>query len=181
MATVTEKTAIPTGIWKSDPVHSTVGFSVKHMVVATFRGSFTDFGVTLDNSGGEPVLYGAVRVDSVDARDENLKGHLLAPDFFDAEKTPEIRFTSTDIRTEGDELVVDGELEIKGTSRPVVARGTIVGPVENIAGKEGVGIDLSTTVDRRDYGLNWQAQLPTGGDVLAWDVTLEIRLELGRE
>jgi len=84
MATVTEKTAIPTGVWKSDPVHSTVGFSVKHMVVATFRGSFTDFGVTLDNSGGEPVLYGAVRVDSVDARDENLKGHLLAPDFFDA-------------------------------------------------------------------------------------------------
>ena len=181
MATVAEKTAIPTGVWKSDPVHSTVGFSVKHMVVATFRGSFTDFGVTLDNSGGEPVLYGAVRVDSVDARDENLKGHLLAPDFFDAEKTPEIRFTSTDIRTEGDELVVDGELEIKGTSRPVVARGTIVGPVENIAGKEGVGIDLSTTVDRREYGLNWNAPLPKGGFAVENEVTLHVHLELAKE
>jgi polyisoprenoid-binding protein YceI len=181
MATVTEKTAIPTGIWKSDPVHSTVGFSVKHMVVATFRGSFTDFGVTLDNSGGEPVLYGAVRVDSVDVRDEKLNGHLLSPDFFDVEKTPEIRFTSTDIRTEGDELVVDGELEIKGTSRPVVARGTIVGPVENIAGKEGVGLDLSTTVDRREYGLNWNAPLPKGGFAVENEVTLHVHLELAKE
>jgi len=127
------------------------------------------------------VLYGAVRVDSVDARDENLKGHLLAPDFFDAEKTPEIRFTSTDIRTEGDELVVDGELEIKGTSRPVVARGTIVGPVENIAGKEGVGIDLSTTVDRREYGLNWNAPLPKGGFAVENEVTLHVHLELAKE
>jgi len=180
MATVAEKTAIPTGIWKSDPVHSNVGFSVKHMVVATFRGSFDDFAVTLDNSGDEPVIYGAVRVASVDVRDEKLNGHLLSPDFFDAERTPEIRFTSTDIRTEGDELVVDGELEIKGTSRPVEARGTIVGPIENIAGKEGIGIDLSTTVDRRDYGLNWNAQLPKGGFAVENEVTLQVQLELGK-
>ena len=181
MATVAEKTAIPTGIWKSDPVHSNVSFSVKHMVVATFRGSFTDFDVTLDNSGGEPVIYGAVRVASVDVRDEKLNGHLLSPDFFDAERTPEIRFTSTDIRTEGDELVVDGELEIKGTNRPVEARGTIVGPVENVAGREGIGIDLSTTVDRRDYGLNWNAELPRGGFAVENEVTLQVHLELGKD
>jgi polyisoprenoid-binding protein YceI len=181
MTTVTQQTAIPTGVWKSDPVHSSVGFAVKHMVVATFRGAFTDFDVTLDNSDGEPRLYGAVRVPSVDVRDEALKGHLLAPDFFDAEQTPEIRFTSTDIRTEGDELVIDGELEIKGTSRPVEARGTIVGPVENIAGREGVGIDLSTTVDRRDYGLNWNAQLPKGGFAVENAVTLNVHLELGKD
>jgi polyisoprenoid-binding protein YceI len=181
MATVAEKTAIPTGIWKSDPVHSSVGFSVKHMVVATFRGSFTDFDVTLDNSGGEPVIYGAVRVASVDVRDEKLSGHLLSPDFFDAERTPEIRFTSTDIRTEGDELVVDGELEIKGTSRPVEARGAIVGPIENIAGREGIGLELSTTVDRRDYGLNWNAELPKGGFAVENEVTLQVHLELAKE
>src|SRR5215216_8173052 len=115
MATAQAETTIPTGVWKSDPVHSHVGFSVKHMVVATFRGAFTDFDITLDNAGGEPVLYGAVRVGSVDVRDETLNGHLLSPDFFDAERTPEIQFTSTDIRTEGDVLVVDGELAIKGT------------------------------------------------------------------
>jgi polyisoprenoid-binding protein YceI len=181
MATVTQQTAIPTGIWKSDPVHSNVSFSVKHMVVATFRGSFTDFDVTLDGTGGEPVIYGAVRVGSVDVRDDNLNAHLLSPDFFDAERTPEIRFTSTDIRTEGDELVVDGELEIKGTNRPVEARGTIVGPVENIAGREGVGIELSTTVDRRDYGLNWNAELPKGGFAVQNEVTLNVHLELAKE
>jgi polyisoprenoid-binding protein YceI len=181
MATLTQQTAIPTGIWKSDPVHSSIGFAVKHMVVATFRGSFTDFDVTLDNSGGEPRLYGAVRVPSVDVRDETLKGSLLSPDFFDAERTPEIRFTSTDIRIEGDELVVDGELEIKGTNRPVEARGTIVGPVQNIAGREGVGIDLSTTVDRRDYGLNWNAELPKGGFAVENEVTLQVHLELAKE
>jgi len=110
-----------------------------------------------------------------------LKGHLLAPDFFDAERTPELRFTSTDIRTEGGELVVDGELEIKGTSRPVQARGTIVGPVQNIGGKEGVGIDLSTTVDRREYGLNWNAELPKGGFAVENEVTLNVHLELAKE
>jgi polyisoprenoid-binding protein YceI len=181
MATVTQETAIPTGVWKSDPIHSSVGFAVKHMVVATFRGTFTEFNVTLDNSDGEPRLYGAVHVPSVDVRDETLKGHLLAPDFFDAERTPEIRFTSTDMRTEGDELVVDGVLEIKGTNRPAEARGTIVGPVENIAGREGIGIDLSTTVDRREYGLNWNAELPKGGFAVENDVTLTVHLELAPE
>lgn len=181
MATVTQETAIPTGVWKSDPIHSSVGFSVKHMVVATFRAAFADFDITLDNSDGEPRLYGAVRVPSVDVRDETLKGHLLAPDFFDAERTPELRFTSTEIRTEGDELVVDGELEIKGTNRPVQARGTIVGPVQNIAGNEGVGIDLSTTVDRREYGLNWNAELPKGGFAVENEVTLNVHLELAKE
>ena len=161
MATVTEKTAIPTGIWKSDPVHSTVGFSVKHMVVATFRGSFTDFGVTLDNDDGEPVLYGAVRVDSVDVRDENLKGHLLSPDFFDAERDARDPVHLDRHPDRGRRAGRRRRAEIKGTSRPVEARGTIVGPVaEHRPARSGVGIDLSTTVDRREFGLNWNAPLP---------------------
>jgi polyisoprenoid-binding protein YceI len=181
MATVTQETTIPTGIWKSDPIHSSVGFAVKHMVVATFRGAFTDFDVTLDNSDGEPRLYGAVRVPSVDVRDEGLKGHLLAPDFFDAERAPELRFTSTDIRAEGGELVIDGELEIKGTNRPVQSRGTIVGPIEDPAGGVRLGVDLATTVDRREYGLNWNAELPKGGFALENEVTLSVHLELAKE
>jgi polyisoprenoid-binding protein YceI len=181
MATVTQQTAIPTGVWKSDPIHSSVGFAVKHMVVATFRCAFTDFDVTLDNSDGEPKLYGTVLVPSVDARDETLKGHLLAPDFFDAERTPEITFTSSDIRSEGDELIVNGELTIKGTTKPVEARGTIVGPVQNLGGREGLGIELYTTVDRRDYGLNWNAELPKGGFAVENDVTLNVHLELAKE
>ena len=181
MATVTQQTATPTGTWKSDPVHSSVGFAVKHMVVGTFRGAFTDFEVTLDNTDGEPRLYGAVHVPSADVRDETLKGHLLAPDFFDAERTPEITFTSTGIRSEGDELLVDGELTIKDTTKSVQARGTIVGPTESLGGDERIGIDLSTTVDRRDFGLNWNAKLPKGGFAVENAVTLTVHLELPKE
>jgi polyisoprenoid-binding protein YceI len=181
MATVTQQTAIPTGIWKSDPVHSSVGFAVKHMVVGTFRGAFTDFEVTLDNTDGEPRLYGAVHVPSVDVRDETLRGHLLSPDFFDAERTPEITFTSTGIRSEGDELVVDGEFTIKDTTKSVQARGTIVGPTESLGGDERIGIDLSTTVDRREFGLNWNAELPKGGVAVENEVTLTVHLELAKE
>jgi polyisoprenoid-binding protein YceI len=181
MTTAQLEQIIPTGVWKSDPVHSSASFSVKHMVVATFRGGFDDLDITLSNEDGEPRLYGAVRVESVDVRDETLKGHLLSPDFFDAERTPEITFTSTGIRVDGDELVVDGELTIKDTTRSVEARGTIVGPVEHPAGGERVGIDLSTTVDRTEFGLNWNAQLPKGGVALNDAVTLTVHLELAKE
>ena len=173
--------AIPAGTWKSDPVHSHVGFAVKHMAVATFRGSFNDFDVTLENEGGEPKLSGAVRVESVDVRDENLNGHLLSPEFFDAERHPEIKFTSTAIGYEGDDVVVEGDLTIKGTTKRVEARGQLIGPIEHPAGGERVGIELSTVVDRTEFGLNWNAPLPRGGVAVANEVTLSVHLELAEE
>ena len=172
---------IPAGVWKSDPIHSQVDFAVKHMVVATFRGTFTDFAVTLANEDGEPRLYGAVRADSVQVRDENLNAHLLAPDFFDAERYPEITFTSSGIRADGGELVVDGELTIKDVTTQVEARGEISGPVTDPAGGERIGIDLETKVDRTEFGLNWNAPLPRGGVAVENDVTLTVHLELARE
>jgi polyisoprenoid-binding protein YceI len=181
MATAQLESVIPTGVWRSDPVHSSVGFAVKHMVVATFRGSFTDFDVVLATEHGKPRLSGRAKVESVDVRDENLKGHLLSPDFFDAERTPEIRFESNGIRVDGAELVVAGELTIKGVAHPVEARGAIVGPVDHPAGGERVGIDLSTTVDRTDFDLNWNAPLPKGGVMVENGVELNIHLELAKE
>jgi polyisoprenoid-binding protein YceI len=183
MSTVesTNAAVLPAGTWQLDPVHSQVGFAVKYMV-GTFRGSFSPVEATLTvEPDGAAALTGSARAENVKVQEPNLVAHLLSPDFFDAERTPEIRFTSTDIRTEGDELVVDGELEIKGTNRPVEARGTIVGPVENVAGREGVGIELSTTVDRRDYDLNWNAELPKGGFAVQNEVTLNVHLELAKE
>ena len=151
------------------------------MVVATFRGTFADFGVTLANQDGEPRLYGAVRVDSVQVRDENLNGHLLSPDFFDSERFPEITFTSTGIRTDGGDLVVDGDLTIKGTTKRVEARGQISGPVAHPAGGERIGIDLETQVDRTEFGLNWNAPVPSGGVAVENEVTLTVHLELAKE
>ena len=175
MTTVQAETTIPTGAWRSDPVHSDVGFSVRHMVVATFRGSFADFDVTLANQDGAPNLHGAVRTESVQVADENLRGHLLSPEFFDTERFPEITFASTEIRAD------DGELTIKGTTKRVEARGHINGPAAHPAGGERIGIDLETKVDRTDFGLNWNAPMPRGGVAVEDEITLTVHLELAKE
>jgi len=178
---LTEQTTVPAGLWKSDPVHSNVGFAVRHMAVATFSGSFTDFDATLSNQDGEPRLYGAVRVQSVDVRDENLNAHLLSPEFFDAERAPEITFTSDAIHADRGELVVEGRLTIKGATKDVVARGTIVGPELHPAGGERIGIELEARVDRIEFGLNWNAPMPRGGVAVENEVTLTAHLELAKE
>jgi polyisoprenoid-binding protein YceI len=178
---ISTETAIPAGTYTLDTVHSHVGFAVKHMVVATFRGAFTDYNVTLTNEDGDPRLYGAVRADSVDVRDPQLNGHLLSPDFFDTERYPEITFTSSEVDAHQGELVVNGKLTIKDTTKEVVARGSIVGPIEHPAGGERIGIDLETIVDRTEFGLNWNAPVPSGGVAVQNDVTLTVHLELAKE
>jgi polyisoprenoid-binding protein YceI len=171
---------VPAGTWEVDKVHSSVGFEVKHMVVSTFRSKFDDYDARLTVEDGEPKLVGSVRVASIEAKDENLAAHLQSPEFFDAERTPELRFESTSFSREGDEVTVEGELTVKGITHPVEAHGTISGPHVNIGGKEGIGLDLETTIDRTAYGLEWNAPLPKGGFALANDVKLKISLELVR-
>jgi polyisoprenoid-binding protein YceI len=170
---------LPTGTWQVDKVHSSAGFAVKHMVVATFRGRFEDFDATLEvGEDGDAKLVGAVRADSIVVKDENLAGHLKSPDFFDVERYPELRFESTSLRREGDQLIVDGLLTVKGNTHAVEGRGTVVGPHEDIAGNTKVGLTLETVVDRTQFGLNWNAPLPKGGFALENDVALQIELEL---
>ena len=181
MTTAQAESTIPTGTWQSDPVHSRVGFSVKHMVVATYRAGFDDFEIRLSDEDGQPKISGEARVESIESRDETQRAHLLSPDFFDVESHPAIRFESTDIRRDGDKLTVDGELTIRGNTRHVTAVGEISGPVVDIAEQEKVGIDLETKVDRTEYGLNWNAPLPKGGFAVDNEVTLSVHLELIRE
>ena len=172
---------LPAGTWKVDPVHSSAGFAVKHMVVATFRGRFEDFDATLEvGEDGSANLVGTVDPRSIVVKDENLAGHLQGPDFFDTERHSELRFESSSIRIEGDEAIVEGDLTIKGNTNPVTARGAYVGPHEDIAGATKIGISLETIVDRTLYGLNWNAPLPKGGFALANEVTLVVELELAK-
>src|SRR5882757_6023543 len=125
MSTISDvRTALPAGTWRVDPVHSTVGFSVKHMVVSNFRGGLGTFAVMLDEQG----LRGTVDVASVQVSEPNLEGHLLAPDFFDGERYPQLSFASTAIAVTGDTLDIDGELTIKGVTKPVRITGTVTGP-----------------------------------------------------
>ena len=176
----TEST-IPTGSWRSDRVHSRVAFSVKHMVVATYRAGFDDFDIRLSDETGEPKIVGEATVESIESRDAEQRGHLLSPDFFDAELYPTIGFESTSFRRDGDQLSVEGDLTIKGITRRVTATGEISGPVVDTADTEKVGIDLETKVDRTDFGLNWNAPLPKGGVAVDNEVTLTVHLELVKE
>jgi polyisoprenoid-binding protein YceI len=176
MGTLSEiRTELPAGTWRLDPVHSTVGFSVKHMVVANFRGSFGTFDVTLDEDG----LRGTVDVASINVSEPNLNGHLLSPDFFDAERNPQLSFRSKAIRVSESAIDIDGELTLKGTTRPVSIRGTISGPVTHaFDGSERLGLELETVIDRTAYGLDWNAPLPSGGFAVGNDVKLVAELEL---
>ncbi len=180
-AAVDTKTSLPVGTWTSDPTHSSAGFAVKHMVVATFRGRFEELDAKLAVAeDGSAELSGAVRADSIQVKDENLKAHLGAPDFFDVERYPEIRFSSSSIRRDGEELVLDGELTIKDHTHVVEARGTITDPHETLGGAVKIGLTLEAVVDRTEFGLEWNAPLPKGGVALADEVTLTVELELAK-
>ena len=179
MSTISEtRTTLPTGTWQVDPVHSTVSFSVKHMAVANFRGGFGTFNVTLDETG----LRGTVDVASISVSEPNLNGHLLSPDFFDAERHPQLSFRSTAIGVSADELEIDGELTLKGVTRPVTITGVVSGPVTHpFDGSSRLGLELETVIDRTAFGLNWNAPLPTGGFAVGNDVKLYAELELVEE
>jgi polyisoprenoid-binding protein YceI len=142
----TTKQLAPAGTWNADTVHSNVSFEVAYSGVNAFRGSFTDFSATLDGSS----LEGSAKVASVDVKDEQLNGHLQTPDFFDAERYPEITFKATELnRLGGDRVEGSGELTIKG-----------------------VGLKLETEIDRTKYGVSWNAPNQSGGDYLGNDVKL---------
>jgi polyisoprenoid-binding protein YceI len=167
--------------WTVDPVHSTIGFAVKHMAVSTFRGRFEEYDATLTAAeDGTLRLEGRVRADSIAVKDETLAAHLRAPDFFDTDRHPYVTFSSTLVREAGGELAVDGELTIKGRTRALRARGSLTEPHLTLGDLEKVGISLEATVDRTDFGLDWNAPLPKGGFALADEVKLQIDLELVR-
>ena len=180
MTTAQAESTIPTGTWQSDPVHSHAGFSVRH-VVGTFRGHFNDFAATVTGDSGGAHLSGRAPVESIQVKEEDLYGHLLSPEFFDAAQHPEIGFESKRIEREDDQVSIDGELTIKGISNRVTARGEINGPAPGPNDTERIGLDLETKVDRHDYGLDWNMDLPGGGKALGDEVTLSIHLELIRE
>lgn len=164
--------------WTADPVHSTAGFAVRHMVVATFRGGFDSVSGSLDLSGERPRLAGEVDVASISVKDENLHAHLQSPEFFDAAAHPKLAFASREIARDGDDVTITGDLTIKGTTLPVTARGTWHEVEADISGDPRIGIDVETMIDRTHYGLRWNAPLPKGGFALADEVTLSVHLEL---
>jgi polyisoprenoid-binding protein YceI len=170
-------TIAPAGTWSLDPVHSRVDFEVSYLA-GTFKGEFHEVGAELTVDGERASLEGTAKVASVDVKDENLSAHLQSPDFFDAERHPELRFAAEDIRLDGDGKVsVDGELTIRGVTRPVQVTGTVTTPIVDYTGNDRIGLNLSTSVDRTEFGVNWNQALPSGYPALANDVTILAELQ----
>jgi polyisoprenoid-binding protein YceI len=174
MSTTEQTTAVPTGTWNLDPVHSSVGFAIRYSGIGTFRGTFEELDATLADGR----LTGVVKVASVKVDDEQLTGHLQSPDFFDAEQYPELRFVSNAIERDGDRISIQGDLTLRGVTHPVEISGTVTGPLENAYGQQRLGLDLETTVNRHDYGIAWNMELPGGGQALGDDVVIAANLAL---
>ncbi len=169
MSTLDTTTVAPAGTWSADPVHSNVSFEIAYAGTNTFRGGFRDYAVTLEDG----VLDGSAQVASVDVKDEQLNGHLQTPDFFDAERFPEISFRTSDLER--------GELTIKGVTRPVVISASVSEPNVDPFGRERVGITLEATVDRNAFGVSWNAPNQGGGNYLGDDVTIKAELALVKQ
>ena len=172
----TETQALPTGTWSVDPVHSSVGFGVEYMA-GTFSGTFNEFDVAITDG----VLQGSAKVASVQVKDPNLEAHLQTPDFFDAERHPELSFRSNSIERHGEELKIDGEITIKGHTEPVLITGVVSEPIVDPYGGTRYGLKLEATIDRDRFGVSWNAALPNGEPAMSNQVTITAELQLSKE
>lgn len=170
-----------TGTWSIDSVHSTVNFSVRHHAVATFRSAFRN--ITGAYDGETARLAGHVEVvDLILRGPERLRNHLLSPAFFDAEEYPSFSFESTTITSNDGRLAIEGNLTLRGVTRPIRASGSTRGPqvVRHSDGRvtTRLGIDLATTIDRREFGIDFNNEVAEGIVNLGWNVEIEAALEL---
>jgi polyisoprenoid-binding protein YceI len=173
-------TAFPaelTGTWTIDPTHSTVGFTAKHAMVATTRGHFAAYqgGATIDaQHPEESTLWLDIDAASVTTGNDQRDGHLRSADFFDVEEHPHISFASTAVKVDGDEIVTVGDLTVAGVTHPVEVTWEFNGLSKDPWGNTRAGFEGSATVNRKDWGLVWNAALEAGG----WLVSDKIKLVL---
>lgn len=177
MSTETINQQIPAGTWTVDPVHSSIQFGITHSGIATFRSGFGEYSATL-TGGEDPRLEGAVEVASIDIEEEQFKGHLMSPEFFDVENHPQLKFRSEELAVGDDGSVrLRGELEIRGETREVSAVGRFAQVPAYLDGRERLGLSIEAAVDRREFGLNWNADLPSGGQALEYEVAINVELQ----
>jgi polyisoprenoid-binding protein YceI len=171
------------GTYAADQIHSVFGFSVVHNGISTFRGTLDDVSATLRAGDDGLELEGAAKVESISIREpEQFRAHVLGEEFFNADEHPEVTFRSSSVElSEDGRARVEGELSVAGQTKQVTAAGTYREPIDGPDGNVRVGFDLETKFDRRDFGFDWQMELPSGGDVLDWDVTLNVHLELVKD
>ncbi len=165
------------GTWRADPPFSSVTFKVRHLGARDYRAGFRDIDATLDASAA--TIVASVPVASLDLNNPVIRARMLSDEFLDAARFPEVRWEVAQLEAdESRALRATGALSIHGHTCMVTATGRIGLPGPGLLSPDNrVGVELSATVDRREFGLDWQEPLPGGGDTLGWDVTLEALME----
>ncbi|MFI5538758.1 MULTISPECIES: YceI family protein [unclassified Nocardia] len=172
--------ALTAGTWAIDPAHSTLGFSVRHLMVSKVRGRFTDFsGKLVIGEDGSASAEAEIRVDSVTTDNEQRDAHLRTADFFQAEQFPVATFKSTGFRVNGDDFVVDGEFTIRGVTKPVSLEVEFLGVNPGMGQGPVAGFEAKTVINRRDFGITIDMPLPDGGAVIGDKITLTLEVEVG--
>ena len=168
--------------WQIDPAHSEVTFSVKHMMISTVRGKFSRFSGTVEADEQNPAgAQIAVQIEaaSLDTGNEQRDGHLRSPDFFDAERFPTLSFKSTRIEQRGDDrFAMHGDLTIRDVTKPVVLDVEYAGQAKSPWGVVSAGFSAQTKINRKDWGLNWNVALETGGWLVSDEIRISIEVEL---
>lgn len=172
------------GSYVIDPIHTNVGFTVRHMAVSKVRGTFTKFGGTLvvGERPEDSEVHVTIDPSSVDTRDETRDNHLRTDDFFDAANHPEWTFDSTTVRVAGaGEFEVEGDLTIRGVTKPVTLAVILEGVVTDPYGNHRVGFSAGTTINRDDFGVSFGAVMESGGLVVGKKVDIQIEAEATRQ
>lgn len=171
-------TDLTAGTWALDPVHSSINFSVRHLVVSKVRGTFDSFqGAVTVSEDGTPSVTATIDINSVNTRNEQRDAHLKAPDFFDAEQFPTASFVSTAVRADGDDYVLDGEFTLKGVTKPVSLKLAFNGVNPGMGHGEVAGFEASVVLNRKDFGIDIDMPLETGGAVVGDKVTITLEIE----
>jgi polyisoprenoid-binding protein YceI len=166
------------GTWAIDPVHSSISFSVRHLMVSKVRGRFDNFsGAIVVAEDGTPSVAAEIAVDSISTNNEQRDAHIKSADFFEAEKYPTATFRSTGVRTKGDNYVVDGEFTLKGVTKPVSLDLEFNGVNPGMGHGEVAGFEASVVLNRKDFGIDIDMPLETGGTVVGDKITIALDIE----
>jgi polyisoprenoid-binding protein YceI len=176
MTDILEIPGYKTGTWAIDPTHSEIAFTIRHLAISKVRGTFTDFTGTITTAENplETTVDATAHVASVDTNEPNRDGHLRTGDFFDAENHPTLHFVSTGLRAKGEDFLLDGELTMRGVTKPVTFELEFGGFVTDGYGNYKMGFEANTTVKRSEWELTFNAPLEKGGMLLGDDVKIAI-------
>lgn len=166
--------------WSLDNAHTEIGFSVRHMMFSKVRGRFTGWTAELSLNKDDLLktdVKVTIDVSSIDTANEQRDAHLRSGDFFNAEAFPSLVFESTGISRDGDDFIVDGQLTIRDTTRPVRLKASITGEGQDPWGNQRLGFAVSTKINRKDFGLTWNQALETGGVLVGEDIQIDIEAQ----